>query len=593
MFIKKLDLLSPPITLFFKEEGQHSSIFSGILSFIAYVLVSIAGVYYFLDFIHKTSPKAYFFNRYINDAGTFPVNATAMFNFIQIIDSNSNQAVPFDYSIFRAIGLDDAYYEDYMNNPEIISNIDHWIYGNCNNNTDTEGIGYLIDFDYFEQSACIRRYYDKEKKKYFNTGEKGFRWPIVEKGCSNPDRTYFGIILQRCDKIPDFLKEQGQECKSEDDIVQHINKVSLKFHLIDHYADMLNYEMPFTKYFYDLTSAITDRVFIINHLNFNPANMITHKGIVFDSTYEERSYFFVQNEKHTVDHTNLAQNKTTNGCLIGIYFWMQNSLQFYERNYDKFQDVLSDIGGISSIVVTIAYLINLLVNNYIILIDIESLVLNTDQHNFNRKEDLKNKPTILQRARDILNPPRKSINVNPSRNVYIEESQEPSSSNYQKLAKDSTEIYRKSKEEKEDQYTSIFAKRSQILKNINSHQKRRSNIIQKSKLFTRNMYPFTKRIIYSKQNTRIEPNTMIPRIYKKEDSQNEIENENENNHIHKQDFTWFRYILYLIYCQKNDQKINYYETFRAKLISEENIIQNYLDIYKLLKVNNIPKKGLI
>ena len=107
------------------------------------------------------------------------------------------------------------------------------------------------------------------------------------------------------------------------------------------------------------------------------------------------------------------------------------------------------------------------------------------------------------------------------------------------------------------------------------------------------MYPFTKRIIYSKQNTRIEPNTMIPRIYKKEDSQNEIENENENNHIHKQDFTWFRYILYLIYCQKNDQKINYYETFRAKLISEENIIQNYLDIYKLLKVNNIPKKGLI
>ena len=593
MFIKKFDLLSPAITLFFKEEGQHSSIFSGVLSFIAYVLVSIAGVYYFLDFIHKTSPKAYFYNRYINDAGTFPVNATALFNFIQIINSNSNQAVPFDYSVFRAIGLDEVYYEDYMNDPEIISNIDHWIYGNCNNNTDTEGIGYLIDFDYFEQSACIRRYYDKEKKRYFNTGEKGFRWPIVEKGCSNPERTYFGIILQRCDKIPDFLKGQGQECKSEDDIVEHIDKVSLKFHLIDHYADMLNYEMPFTKYFYDLTSAITDRVFIINHLNFNPANMITHTGIFFDSKYEERSYFFVQNEKHTVDHTNLAQNKTTNGCLIGIYFWMQNSLQFYERSYDKFQDVLSDIGGISSIVVTIAYLINLLVNNYIILIDIESLVLNTDQHNFNRKEDIKNKPTILQRAREILNPPRKSININPSRNAFNEESQEPSSSNYQKLAKDSTEIYHKSKEEKEDQYTSIFAKRSKILKNINSYQKRKSNIIQKSKLFSRNMYPFTRRIIYSKQNTRIEPNTMIPRIYKKEDSQNEIENENENNHIQKQDFTWFRYILYLIYCQKNDPKINYYETFRAKLISEENIIQNYLDIYKLLKVNNIPKKGLI
>ena len=36
--------------------------------------------------------------------------------------------------------------------------------------------------------------------------------------------------------------------------------------------------------------------------------------------------------------------------------------------------------------------------------------------------------------------------------------------------------------------------------------------------------------------------------------------------------------------------IKYYENIRESLISEENIIQNYLDIYELLKLNNIPKK---
>ena len=48
----------------------------------------------------------------------------------------------------------------------------------------------------------------------------------------------------------------------------------------------------------------------------------------------------------------------------------------------------------------------------------------------------------------------------------------------------------------------------------------------------------------------------------------------------------------MICCGRNDKKIAYYETFRSKLISEENIIQNYLDIYRLLKINNIPNRSL-
>jgi hypothetical protein len=54
----------------------------------------------------------------------------------------------------------------------------------------------------------------------------------------------------------------------------------------------------------------------------------------------------------------------------------------------------------------------------------------------------------------------------------------------------------------------------------------------------------------------------------------------EKRPLEKQDFHWYKYLRYLIFC-KDDKKIRYYEDFRAKIISEENIIQSYLDIYKL------------
>ena len=102
---------------------------------------------------------------------------------------------------------------------------------------------------------------------------------------------------------------------------------------------MLNYKIPFIKYFYEVTSAVTNGIYIINHLNFNPASMLTHNGFFFDNKIVEYSYFFTQNEKHTIDQSVLEEGQTTNGCLIGIYLWMQNTLQYYERNYDRFQDL--------------------------------------------------------------------------------------------------------------------------------------------------------------------------------------------------------------------------------------------------------------
>ena len=591
MFIKKMDWLSPPITLYFKGETQHRSIFSGILSICAYILVFAATIYYFLGYIQRENPKAYFFNRYIDDAGYFPVNATQMFNFIQINNKRDNKVIPYDQTVFRAVGVDDAFYDEYYQNPKILENKDHWIYGNCNNNTDTEGIAYLIDFDYYEQSACIRTFYDHNKKQYFKTGEAGFRWPVIEKGCSNPKRTYYGIILQRCDEAPEILKSQGPTCKTSEEITEEINLVGLKYQIIDHYADILNYEKPFKKYFYEITSAITNGVFIINHLNFNPANMLTHNGIFFDNQVEERVYFFTQNEKHTVDQSNIPEGMSTNGCLIGIYFWMQNTLQNYERNYDRLQDVLSSIGGIHRLILTFAGVLNLLANYFIILLDTEELVLNRDEENFkNRKDD--KRPTILRKANQIMFPPKR---------VYINKNNQQKT-NYQRLMRDGIYIYSKEnnniRNEKEERNQNIYFIRNTASNNYYYENnkdknylkyKEQNNLVNKDNYSKRRIGSYenndlTRRTIRSNTNRNMNEDMHNYFINSKNEKEDNVDW--ENRPIEKQNFNWFHYIYYLICCQKNNPKISYYEDFRAKLISEENIIQAYLDVYQLLKANH-------
>ena len=558
LYIKKFDMLSPPITLYFKGEDQHHSIFSAILSIIAYVLVVAAAIYYFLGFINKDNPKAYFFTRYIEDAGQFPVNSTSMFNYLQFIDKYDNTKLGFDFSVLRAVGVNSVYYEQYMNDPEVIANENHWVYGPCNDNTDVKGIEDLIDPYVYQNAACIREYYNKEENKYYKTGEKGFEWPVVEHGCSNPKSTFYGIIVQRCDQAPNSLRRSSVACKSSEEISEAISKLSFKYQIIDHYADVLNYNKPFTKYFYEVASAVQDGIYIINHLNFNPADMLTHNGIFFDNQIKEHSYFFTQNEKHTIDSSTLPEGETTRGCLMGVYFWMQNTLQHYERNYDRFQDLLSDIGGISSIITTIGYYINLLINYYIALVDTEELIIKRDELNYGGERKQNKRPTFLRKVNQMENPPRRPYRKNTSQ-------KDLSTSNNKKLNPNNLDEYNKNDE------VDIYYNRRALYR-------RGANNEMDNKYYDINNNPKTSYPSSSQTNNM--------------NNENKVQENEGSLGIKNQNFNWFKYFWYLICCRSNDKMISYYENLRSSLISEENIIQNYLDIYKLLKINGIEKKDI-
>ena len=422
--IRRLDFLSPPITLYYKGENSHSSIFAGLLTIIVYSICLMFIIFYAIEFIKKSNPQVCYYNRYIEDAGIFPVNASSIFSFIQIIDTVQNIPDSIDFDLLTIIGIEETI-DIYQENNDL-TNYNHWLYGNCNNSTDIEGLNALIKFDHFTESACIRKYYNKDKKKYYKTNEEGFIWPEILHGCSHPNRTFYGIIVEKCRNTTLRLLSDGKYCKPKEEIIDYIKARSLNFLLIDQFTDILNYTTPYRKYFYSISNGLFEESYTTNHLNLNPTLLISDEGYFFDCKKNTLSYFFDLNEKVTA-------SSGDSGIYVGFYFWMQNRMQYYERAYKKVQDVLSDVGGLCSIVLTIAELINNLVNKYLALFDTQAFLNEIENSKKYDKNILKlnsNNKLIRLRSRkktDKLFPPKNQIsqalsnkNISSNKQDYAE-----------------------------------------------------------------------------------------------------------------------------------------------------------------------------
>ena len=165
-------------------------------------------------------------------------------------------------------------------------------------------------------------------------------------------------------------------CQNSELIDEYVFSNVISIYLIDHYSDVLNYQNPFKKYLYSLSNMLFPNYFTVNNMNFNPAITKTHNGIFFDNIVEKLSYFFSLNEKVTMDEEMEVQDEDGNpkydengnkitkstGIVSCYYFWMQNRLQYYERNYKRFQDIMSDIGGLSRVVFFTTIFLNTLIS---------------------------------------------------------------------------------------------------------------------------------------------------------------------------------------------------------------------------------------
>ena len=533
-------MLSPKITLYYKQKNTHPSVISGILTIIALSLIIIFTVMYFIRYAHKENPTAYFFNRYIEDIGTFSLSENHFFNFVQLVGSR-REIKQIDFNKIEIVGVNRIINDNFS---EEDFNKSHWIYGKCDEEIDISNIKDLLDDEGFDKSACLKKYYNKETKQYYNIYDKNFEWPSIKHGASHINVTFFGVIIKRCTNTTFRLNNFGP-CSSEDEINNYLNDGHLSFNIIDHYIDILNYENPITRFLYPITQGLTKDSYVTNNLNFNPGLIKTYDNLFSDKHVEKSTYFFHENSKTTtvLENTNI---------ICSFYIWMQNSQQYYERRYQKLQDALSDIGGIANLILIIAQCINYLIARYNMLVDTQELLKNI----------IKKNTSIYENLIKTHNP-RKFIKVNIQKKNEDNSTLKifESNKNAHIINTDKTEIEKE--ENKKEINHKINVINSNNIEEETNRNKNEENIEQQNE----------KRYKAFEKLRRMSTRKFIRRDFS-------LINENDY-------FNCFSYFFYICLCKKINSNIKYYEELRRLIISEECMIQNYLNIYKLLEIQNI------
>jgi len=369
MIFKKIDFISPEITLFYKGSLSHSSIISGVISFISCAIIICISFYCFLGIFdrERDCPKIANNNQYIEDAGIFPLNSSYLFHFISYVeDGNEPNYEFFDFTSFNLIGFEN--YGQNMESGNDITKYNHWLYGLCSKENDIKGIENLVTQHFFANSACIRKYFDSSTQNYYEIGDKNFRWPTLEHGTFNPKNKIYSLIVYKCDQnILNNIFGKGHKCKNNEEIEKVINKRGLiHFNFIDHYVDILKFEEPIKKYFYRIENTIDIDNYSINNINFNPILIKTQKGAIFDKYEYKTSYSYERNDVFI---------KLAKGNIYMQYsLWLNNRVNFYERIYKKLSESLTTMGGTANSIILIASFINKIINQFTVLKDIQSIL---------------------------------------------------------------------------------------------------------------------------------------------------------------------------------------------------------------------------
>lgn len=543
MFIKKLDLLSPKITLYYKDYDSHASMISGILNIISFfILLSFSG-YFISSLIKKEEPKTIFFNNYKEDIGIYEVNSSSFFHFLSIEEKGRkfiNKG--FDFSKFKIIGFN-TYFESYLYSKYRL-HFDHWIYGKCKNENYTKEIKDkdLDNYEFFGDSACISKYYSHNDKKYFNFGETGFKWPEIAHGKNNKNNKFYNIIIGKCDE--DILKlilgeDEDYKCENESTIKNFIESETprtFNLYFKDNYINILNYNNPISNYFNLIENLMNFDKYSINNLNFIHSSIQTDVGIFHDNIIENISYSFDRNEEQLKDRKNFD-------AFLGYRFLMNNLGFFYERGYQKIQDCLSNLGGVYNAVNIVFFMINLIINKYITISDTQ-LLLNTSVNikpNFGK---ISNRNSVSKNLDKKLTSDFSYNKIDNFRNKFIDKIEDKKGIyNTQEItSKDNNFIT--SKEDTKDK---------NIVEDLNQY----SNI----------------NISFDKTKLRT----------------------NKTKEINEKYFKFISYIFYKYTCGKKYEFYSIYENFRMKILNEENLMRQNLNINNVLKIienQTLTKGGL-
>ena len=389
MSLEMLDCISPKITFYYKGRHRHNSQFGGILTIIMVIIVFSVVVYYFSSLLLYINSTSFFYKKYENDVGYYPLKPSYLSHYIYIYENQSNYLSKFDFKSIRIMLIDD--HELYDSNPNILEKTEHWLYDQYEIENTSQ------DIQNMQNSIFIKYYYNPLHKKYYSRNDSiNFKYPYLKHGMSNPNNTNYGTIIEKCSNIS-ITKVIFGECNNEKEINKYLfnhNKIKLK--ISDNQIDLSNLKNPIQSLFYELNTNINiddEEDYYIYNIYYHPLLFKTHQYLLIGKI----------NEVHTfgIDKTNIyfshKKNKSKN-ILLKYTFSIQNLIDVYERKYENLLDILPKVGGFIEIIYYIFYYVNFLYNRYILVLNTQELYLQKDAFDFFRKQ----KKIFKKRKRIIL-----------------------------------------------------------------------------------------------------------------------------------------------------------------------------------------------
>ena len=540
MFIRYFDYLSPRVTFYHKGFLSHNSVISGILSIIAMIFIIILIIYFSFEIIERKNPNSFYFHSFLEDAGIFKIDSTTLFHFLSSAQNIEGKIIneDFDYRIFNVIGAN-IYYRNFLTIQERAGTnfADFWLYGPCNKELNTKNLDDLLGQDFFEKSACVQKYYNSKEKRYYQIGDPNFIWPQIEHGTFNEKNKLYNIIIQKCEnKIIKELFGEEYSCKNESEINDFFNSKGTRifhFYFVNHYVNVLNYENPNFKFLYRIESPLFKDQYSANDLNIDPALIKTNDGLIFDHTQEEVSYIFERNDVYT------GTNEGKNVYMVYAFF-LKNLIEYYQRSYKRVPEIISNIGGINQAITIIAVFLNNFYNSFIVLYDTEKLLYSS----IHIEKKIHNKKSAQYQSSKKIKDPEK-LNKN-------NENTETKKTTERKKIK-SSDKDEKNKSENDTSINNNISKSNNFLTNLQEKKnKDEKSILNALKESESKKFPSVKTLMTIQE--------------------------------FKSKKTFWNYICYRVSCKKKKNFFKIYENFRTKIISEEHLIRNHLNIYNLLKV---------
>ena len=349
MFLKKIDFLSPEITLFHLGNKNHTSIFSIILSIILMIIIVIFSMIFSLDLIKRKDLVAYSSKTWENDIGTFLLDDNSYFHFLTIYSQIYPYSDEYNSSLINFLGI--INYNRSMIQKEEINNFSHWIYDVCDENELNRKKEYNNYTDYNFTRLCIKYYFNNETKNYYYYTDKEFIWPSVSGGIENPNFTTYSIVMTKCFEN-EYLNITN--CYDGNPKNQSVQSFTINLTYYEAIVELSNYKTPIKHRLKTLQLDLTKSFIFSSNITMTPVKFSSNDGIILDN---ERFY---QGQKFKSNKMGYSYERNEN--LYGaISILLENDEEIYFRNYKKLQSIIGYIGGFYQFFLLFFKLINSLI----------------------------------------------------------------------------------------------------------------------------------------------------------------------------------------------------------------------------------------